>query len=521
VALSTILHSVAPMQHFPPFRFDPAEGTLWRGDSPIPLTGKAVALLRCLLAHAGTWVSKSTIMAAVWPDTHVQPENVKVLVREIRQALGDQPRAATYIRSAPGRGYCFIAPISEGTAGGAVDLRVGSKPPIFVNRGPELATLADALDAARASARRFVLVVGEHGLGKTALCDAFIRTATAAGPVRVSYGQCFNRQLPQEPYYPFLDALVRLDRRHPSFVPSILAQHAPSWLAQFPQWLGARAVPVHAVRMFDELCAALDAVSHDQPLILVLEDVQWADADTVSALARLARSHVPAKLLIVGTCCDGEWTAGDRARNRLLAAAEVMPCSATLMLGPLTLELVRRYLDARFGPDCMSELAPAVHEATGGNPFMMVTAIDSLVARRLIVEDGGRWKREAPLATIARAFPETLGEAIARQVDHLDAREREVLEAAAVVGVEFTAASVAFALQRRIEQVRSLLGPLARRGQLIVTAGHAGSHRSAHATYRFRHGLYAEVIGERAPMLRQLKIAERLNHAGTAALRRA
>ena len=100
-------------KHFSAFRFDVEDGTLWRGAEQVPLTGKAASLLRCLLGRAGTWVSKSAIMSAVWPDTHVQPDNVKVLVREIRQALGDNPRESKFIRSAPGRGYSFVADVSE------------------------------------------------------------------------------------------------------------------------------------------------------------------------------------------------------------------------------------------------------------------------------------------------------------------------------------------------------------------------------------------------------------------------
>jgi DNA-binding winged helix-turn-helix (wHTH) protein len=507
------------MKYFSPFRFDVDEGTLWHGPEQIPLTGKAAALLRCLLASAGSWVSKAAIMSAVWPDTHVQPENIKVLVREIRQALGDRPRTPIYIQSAPGRGYSFIASVSDGTRPAAPEA-FGSRAPIFVNRGPELAALADAVDAVRASSRRMVLVSGDHGVGKTALCDAFIRTATAGGAVRVCTGQCFDRQAAQESYYPLLDALVRLDRRHPAFVPAILAEHAPSWLAQFPQWLGARPPSVHAVRMFDELSAALDAIAHDQPLILVLEDLQWADADTLHALSRLAGSQVPSKLLIVATCCEGEWAAGERARQRLMMAAAASPRCVTLSLGPLTLEHVQRYIDARFGPECLSELTVAVHQSTGGNPFMMVNAIDNLVARRLVVRDGSGWRREASLETIARAFPETLGEAVARQLDHLDPAEREVLEAAALVGLEFSASAVATALEQRTEQVRSLLGMLVRRGQMIVTAG-AVSPRASQATYRFRHALYAEVVARRAPMLKQLRIAERLGQARDVTLRRA
>ena len=229
------------------------------------------------------------------------------------------PDESTFIRSAPGRGYSFVADVSEARQASALEPLSEVRAPIFVNRGPELAALADALDAVRASARRFVLISGEHGAGKSALCDAFVRTAHAGGPVRVCYGQSFDRELPHEPYYVFLDALIALDRRHPGYVPRVLAANAPSWLAQFPQWSGAGTPAVHAVRMFDELGAALAALSYDLPLILILEDLQWADADSVNALARLAESQIPSKLLIVGTCCDGEWTAGERAHERLLA----------------------------------------------------------------------------------------------------------------------------------------------------------------------------------------------------------
>jgi predicted ATPase len=262
--------------------------------------------------------------------------------------------------------------------------------------------------------------------------------------------------------------------------------------------------------MFDELGAALAVLSYDLPLILVLEDLQWADVDPVHALARLADSQIPSKLLIVATCCDGEWTAGPRAQDRLRAVAAKAPRAATLPLGSLTLEHVARYIDARFGPDCLSELAPAVHQATGGNPFMMVNAIDSLVARRLVLEDKNGWRPDASHAIIARALPDTLGEVIARHIDHLDPLEREVLEAAAAVGLAFTAASVAAALEHKIESVRRVLGALARRGHLIVLSGAVGPAPALHA-YRFRHALYADLIAQQAPMLRQLRVVQRLS----------
>jgi predicted ATPase/DNA-binding winged helix-turn-helix (wHTH) protein len=512
------------MKHFAPFSFDPAEGRLFRGCEELPLTRKASALLDCLLSGGGSWVSKETIMSAVWPDTHVQPDNIKVLVREIRQSLGDDPKSPSFIRSRPGRGYAFVAPVSERAEVRGGDTLAGARMPIFVNRGPELAALADALDAARASARRLVLVSGEHGIGKSALCDAFLRTAQAGGPVRTCYGQCIDRESPQEPYYPFLDALLRLDRQHRGIVPDLLSQLAPSWLAHFPQWLGARISSTVPRGMLEELSDVLDALSHDMPLVIVLEDLQWADADTVRALTHLAASSTPSKLLIVATSWNGEWAAGSRAKLRLTSAFGSNPRRLTIELGPLTVAHVNRYVDARFGPGCVSELASSVHRATSGNPYMVVNAFDSLVARGLVAEGADGWRREAPLQRIAEALPETLSESIAQQLDQLDARERETLEAAAAIGTEFTSSTVAFALEAKVEAVRSVLGPLARRGQLIVPAIEPGSPRTVQDAYRFRHALHADVIAQRAPMLRQLRITERVNHvrmAGEAPLRRA
>jgi len=101
------------MKLFLSFHLDPADGTLWRGHEQVPLTRKAAALLRCLVDRAGSSVGKADIMRAVWPDTHVHPDNVKVLVREIRIALGDDPHAPTFIRSDAGHGYTFIAPVAK------------------------------------------------------------------------------------------------------------------------------------------------------------------------------------------------------------------------------------------------------------------------------------------------------------------------------------------------------------------------------------------------------------------------
>jgi two-component SAPR family response regulator len=77
------------------------------------MTNKAREVLACLVEGHGNWVPKSQILARVWPDTHVHPDNIKVLIREIRVALNDDARNPRFVRSRRGRGYAFIGHIGD------------------------------------------------------------------------------------------------------------------------------------------------------------------------------------------------------------------------------------------------------------------------------------------------------------------------------------------------------------------------------------------------------------------------
>ena len=101
------------MREFPPFRRDTVNQCLWRrretaDDERILLTPKAFAVLRYLVAHAGQLVSQEALLAAAWPETHVQPEVLKSRIFEIRGVLGDRPKTPRFIETLPRRGYRFI-----------------------------------------------------------------------------------------------------------------------------------------------------------------------------------------------------------------------------------------------------------------------------------------------------------------------------------------------------------------------------------------------------------------------------
>src|SRR5262249_5378588 len=106
------------MLHFSPYRFDDVERSLWRDAEQVRITRRAAAVLACLLERAGTVVPKADMLSIVWGDTHVLEANCKVVVRELRAALHDDPLDPRYIASIRGRGYKFL--VVPGAAPAAV-----------------------------------------------------------------------------------------------------------------------------------------------------------------------------------------------------------------------------------------------------------------------------------------------------------------------------------------------------------------------------------------------------------------
>ena len=102
-----------PARLFSPYRLEPDSGLLYRGRERVHLSRKSVAVLLYLLERPGRVIPKAELLGAVWPDTHVVEENLKVHVLEIRKALGDSVRDPLFIETLHGRGYRFIAPVSD------------------------------------------------------------------------------------------------------------------------------------------------------------------------------------------------------------------------------------------------------------------------------------------------------------------------------------------------------------------------------------------------------------------------
>src|SRR5262249_60968288 len=98
--------------YFGPFRLEPGNEQVWRGQQAITLKPKTFTVLRYLVAYAGRLVTKAEMLDALWPYVHVTDGVLKLCVRELRRALGDNAQAPQFIETVHRRGYRFIAPLT-------------------------------------------------------------------------------------------------------------------------------------------------------------------------------------------------------------------------------------------------------------------------------------------------------------------------------------------------------------------------------------------------------------------------
>ena len=487
------------MKYFAPFKLDLTARTLWRDGVRVQLTHKALDLLAVLVERAGHVVAKETLLETVWPRTHVHPDNVKVLIGEVRRALGDDPMRPHFIRSLVKRGYIFIAPVVDAV----VDLTSSSSFPTFVGRESEMDRLLGALDHAAGAQRHVAFVTGEAGIGKTALCEAFLRVAATRHAIRTTWAQCMRLSGPSEPYYPLLDLITRLARStEDELVATTLARHAPSWLPHLPalsddapRAFTAGTHVATAARMLREIVTALETLAEDTPLVLWIEDLQWADPATIDVLASLGQRRDPAKLLLLATIRSSDSGAASAPLRRAQVDLLARPQTRELRLQPLSRQEVARYLDVQLGEDVSRQSSSVLYHLTSGNPLFLVTAIEHLVRKGYFVDGDEGWCLNVSPDALEAAIPASLVGTVARELEELAPDERQAIDAASVGGVEFSLWLAAHAANMDELALEPVLEMLARRRTFIVREGVVELANGVFSpVYRFTHGLYQEIV---------------------------
>jgi DNA-binding winged helix-turn-helix (wHTH) protein/tetratricopeptide (TPR) repeat protein len=491
------------MRVFQPFRLDDTNQCLWRGETRVSLMPKPFAVLRYLVDHAGRLVTQDELLTAIWPDTFVQPEVLRRYILEIRRVLGDRATKPRFIETLPKRGYQFIADVTSDRPASPVQ---ASPPPTrLVGRASVLADLDRYLGQALRGRRQIVFVVGEPGIGKTSLVDAFQRTAAGDATVRVARGQSVEGFGGKEAYYPIFEALGQLARgTSRTLVLNTLAANAPTWLIQFPSLvrpdqqaaLQRETLGATRERMVRELCEALEVMTQTMALVLVLEDLHWIDHSTLDLLSAIARRREPAKLLVLGTFRPADLILSESPLKTLRQDLLLHRLSSEVTLECLQEHDVGEYVAAEYPDnDFPPGLATVIHRHSDGNPLFMTAMLDHLAQQGVLSQADGRWRMTVPLEEVDPGVPETLRQMLEIQLQHLSDAERQVLKCVSVAGNRFSAWAVATMLAGDSSTLEGTCEALAARQQFLRRAGTRRLPTGALSPeYEFRHALYRELL---------------------------
>jgi DNA-binding CsgD family transcriptional regulator/tetratricopeptide (TPR) repeat protein len=345
--------------------------------------------------------------------------------------------------------------------------------PVLVGRDDEIAVLRGAYERARAGHPRTVLVAGEAGIGKSRLVAAAVRELPDDPPVLS--GGCLELGAEGAPYVPFVAVLRDLVRR---FGRDRVAALLPPGGAALGDWLpdlGPAPARYGPTRLLEEMLTLLGRVAETRPVVVVVEDLHWADASSRELFAYLARNLAGVAVLLVGTVRTGE-PAVAHPNRRMLAELGRSGAVERITLGPLEHRHVAALLAAVDGRPPDPARSVRIHRRSGGNP--------------LFVE---------ALSTAGEAPPGDLRTLLLARITDLPDPAREALDAMAVAGAELTDDLVRAFADEPGHRLRDALDDLT--GRELAVARENG--------YVIRHDLIREVVYDALPPTRRRRMHAR------------
>jgi predicted ATPase len=264
------------------------------------------------------------------------------------------------------------------------------------------------------------------------------------------------------------------------------------------------------------MAEALEALTEEVTLILVLEDLHWSDYATLDLASFLARRSEPARLLILGVYRAEELAQPGHPLKSIRHNLHTRHQCQEIAIPPLSLEAIGEYLQARFpGHAFPPVLSALLSKRTGGNPLFLVTMLEHLVTRGLIASHESGWRLNGALEDVQTETPGSIQQIIAAQIDRLTTEEQNVLEVASVVGMDFSAAAVAAGLAADVIAVETCCEGLARRGQFLRAQGlEEWPDGTVAARYEFMHSLYQQAWYERVTAARRVQLHRRIGERG-------
>ncbi|TNM66953.1 hypothetical protein FHN55_11945 [Streptomyces sp. NP160] len=356
------------------------------------------------------------------------------------------------------------SPVSGQVAAGAPDALVG--------RAAEVDACTAAWRTALSGRPTAVAVVGEAGIGKTRLAEEVGQRASAGGAELV-WGRCLDGggSAAYAPWRQVVQALA--DSRGPESVARASAGRGAGALVLLPGAGGASAaVPaaspeVARTHLFEGVTAFLEVLAAERPLLLVLEDLHWADPETVQLTEHVVSRAARAPLCALLTVRDPEPGAAE-ATDRVLELVSRLPTGERVQLVGLSPDDVQRYAASRLEVAVDASVAQRLHARTNGNPFFIAELVRLLGEERAVA---GRADVEVPRSVHA---------VLERRLAHLGSDLRAVLSAAAVLGRDVDVRLLAGVLGRSPLDLLEPLDAAATAG-VLRSAGAAGQQQFTHA----------------------------------------
>ena len=413
--------------------------------------------------------------------------------------------------------------------------------PLLVARDKEVAQLDGFLQQTLDGKGRVVFITGEAGEGKTTLMQEFARQAQQKAPeLIVAGGNCDAFVGRGDSYLPFREVLVRLStgqapgwrqvtvqtiqaliNKAPDlvglFVPGstllrqarILTAAETDWLPQLKDLVDLRESQqglrdVKQVNLFQQYAGVMQALAQTRPLLLVLDDLHWADDGSLDLLFYLGRQLAEQPILIVGTYRPavvslGRHSSGSDQPQRHPLEPVINEFQRTFGANQIDLQqaagqaLVADLVDSepnRLGP----EFRAALYDHTQGHALFTVEVLREMQARGELVQDeAGCWVEGAPMHWTQ--LPARVEGVISERIGRLAPDSREILNVASVMGEEFTAELIARVLQ--VEErlvIRQLAGILDRQHHLVRNIGNQRVGRQRLSQFRFEHILFQNYL---------------------------
>ena len=372
-----------------------------------------------------------------------------------------------------------------------------------VGRDETIATLRQALSSVDGGRGVLLCVTGEGGIGKTTVVEAFLdEVSSESRPRRIARGRCSERLAGTEAYLPFLESLESLFHDDGENSPShLMRQVAPSWYFHLKPASTEESPPRRAnspERMKRELSTFLESLSEHESLLLLLEDLHWADVSTVDLLAHLADRFDRMRVMIVVTYRPEEMRLAKHPFLEVRSDLKARGACREIELPFLSESDIEDYLSRVFtGHRFPPELKALIYAKTEGSPLFMADLLGYLRDQRVIAEDedDGVWHLTESLPEIEHELPESVSGMIERKIDRLSDAERRLMLAASVQGAEFHSAVLSKVLQKDPANVEESLDQLGRVHALIRVVG---EEEFPDGTFgmrcRFVHVLYQNVL---------------------------